>query len=166
MRPILLKGHSRSLTMIKYNREGDLLFSCAKDHSPNVWFSDSGERLGTFNGHTGAVWACDVSYHSERLLTAAADSSVKLWDVQTGDELVSFPHTGPVRSVNFSTGDKFFCSVVDKFSDHPAAVCIYELAADPAERALLLFLGGGEAGNEALMGGLLLYLQSRSSRCS
>jgi translation initiation factor 3 subunit I len=134
MRPILLKGHSRSLTMIKYNRDGDLLFSCAKDHQPNVWYSDSGERLGTYVGHQGAVWACDVSYHSERLLTAAADASVKLWDVQTGEELFSFPHSGPARSVNFSTGDKFFVSVADKFSDKPASVFVYALADDLADR--------------------------------
>ncbi|CAI5726539.1 unnamed protein product [Peronospora destructor] len=130
MRPIILKGHSRSLTMIKYNRDGDLLFSCAKDHTPNLWYSDTGERVGTYVGHAGAVWACDVSYHSEKLLTAAADASVKLWDVQTGDELFSFPHTGPARSVNFSTGDKQFVSVADKFSDRPAAVFVYELADD------------------------------------
>lgn len=30
-KPILLQGHERSITQIKYNREGDLLFSVAKD---------------------------------------------------------------------------------------------------------------------------------------
>lgn len=30
MRPYLLKGHERPLTQVKYNREGDLLVSCAK----------------------------------------------------------------------------------------------------------------------------------------
>jgi len=61
MRPILMKGHERPLTFLKYNREGDLLFSCAKDHNPTVWFADNGERLGTYRGHNGAVWCCDVS---------------------------------------------------------------------------------------------------------
>ncbi|KAM0929165.1 hypothetical protein ACQ4PT_001796 [Festuca glaucescens] len=37
MRPILMKGHERPLTFLKYNRDGDLLFSCAKDHTPTVW---------------------------------------------------------------------------------------------------------------------------------
>ncbi|XP_042466339.1 eukaryotic translation initiation factor 3 subunit I-like [Zingiber officinale] len=46
MRPILMKAHERPLTFLRYNREGDLLFSCAKDHTPNVWFADNGERLG------------------------------------------------------------------------------------------------------------------------
>lgn len=56
-----MKGHERPLTFLKYNRDGDLLFSCAKDHTPNVWFADNGERLGTYKGHNGAVWCCDVS---------------------------------------------------------------------------------------------------------
>jgi translation initiation factor 3 subunit I len=130
MRPILLKGHSRSITQIKYNRDGDLLFSCSKDHHPNVWYSDSGERLGTYDGHGGAVWGCDISYHSEYLLTAAADSSVKLWEVGTGKEIFTFKHTGPVRSVNFSVGDKYFVSVCDKFTDKPAAIFVYALSQD------------------------------------
>lgn len=61
MRPLLLKGHERPLTFLKYNRDGDLLFSCAKDHHPTVWYSDNGERLGTYRGHNGAVWSCDIT---------------------------------------------------------------------------------------------------------
>jgi WD40 repeat protein len=53
-------GHERSLTQIRYNKEGDLLFSCSKDHIINVWFSHNGERLGTYNGHNGTVWTIDV----------------------------------------------------------------------------------------------------------
>jgi translation initiation factor 3 subunit I len=64
MRPILLKGHERPLTFLKYNGDGDLLFSCAKDHTPTVWYASNGERLGTYRGHNGAVWCCDVSSKS------------------------------------------------------------------------------------------------------
>ena len=51
MKPISLHGHERSITQIVYNREGDLLFSSAKDQAPNVWYSINGERLGTYDGH-------------------------------------------------------------------------------------------------------------------
>lgn len=57
----MLHGHERSITQIKYNLEGDLLFSSAKDAQPNVWYSINGERLGTYKGHNGAVWCLDVS---------------------------------------------------------------------------------------------------------
>lgn len=46
MKPISLHGHDRSITCIRYNREGDLLFSSAKDQLPNVWYAINGERLG------------------------------------------------------------------------------------------------------------------------
>lgn len=48
------------LAEIKYNQEGDLLFSASKDHVINVWHSHNGERLGTYDGHNGTVWSIDV----------------------------------------------------------------------------------------------------------
>lgn len=62
-----ISGHERSLTQIKFNKEGDLLFSCSKDHIINVWFTHNGERLGTYDGHNGTVWTVDVDcapFHS------------------------------------------------------------------------------------------------------
>ncbi len=56
----MLSGHERSLTQIKFNPEGDLLFSCSKDHVINVWYTHNGERLGTYDEHNGAVWTIDV----------------------------------------------------------------------------------------------------------
>lgn len=133
MRPILLKGHERSITMIKYNREGDLIFTCAKDNHPSVWYSDNGERIGTYEGHNGAVWACDVSSGSEYLITGCADTTAKLWDVETGQEIFTFQHSGPVRSVNFSIGDAMILTVADPFMDKPACVNVYAMDKDPSK---------------------------------
>lgn len=60
-KPIVLHGHERAITQIKYNRMGDLLFSSAKDTKPTVWYSLNGERLGTYNGHGGAIWCFDTN---------------------------------------------------------------------------------------------------------
>jgi translation initiation factor 3 subunit I len=60
-RPVLLKGHERPVTHLQFNREGDLLFSASKSFAPTVWWGDSGERIGTFDGHGGAVWYLDVT---------------------------------------------------------------------------------------------------------
>ncbi|KAL2497536.1 Transducin/WD40 repeat-like superfamily protein [Abeliophyllum distichum] len=134
MRPILMKGHERPLTFLKYNRDGDLLFSCAKDHTPTVWFADNGERLGTYRGHNGAVWSCDVSRDSTRLITGSADQSAKLWDVQTGSQLFTFNFDSPARSVDFAVGDKLAVITTDPFMGLTSAIHIKRIARDPSDQ--------------------------------
>ena len=73
-RPILLKGHERSITVVKFNFDGDLLFTASKDHVPSMWRSENGERIGTFNGHKGTIWDLDVCRFSKRVVTASADA--------------------------------------------------------------------------------------------
>ena len=77
MKPISLHGHEKSITQVCYNREGDLLFSCAKDKHPNVWYSINGERLGTYDGHGGAVWCLDVDWQTQHFLSGAADNTIR-----------------------------------------------------------------------------------------
>lgn len=56
-----MKGHERSITYLKMNRDGDLLFSCGKDSVFSVWRSADGVRLGTYEGHTGSIWCVDIT---------------------------------------------------------------------------------------------------------
>jgi translation initiation factor 3 subunit I len=125
-----LKGHERAITFLKYNREGDLLFSCSKDPTPCVWRADTGERLGTYNGHNGTVWSLDVTHDSRFLITGSGDMTAKLWNVQTGEELFSWPHRAPVRSVAFAQGSRRFITVTDPFTKLPPAILIYKLDTD------------------------------------
>ena len=127
VKPIIVQGHSRPLTMVKYNREGDLLFTAAKDHRPCVWYADNGERIGTFDGHQGTVWALDVNFASTHLLTAGADNHVKLWNVQTGECLHTWKHTGPVRDVRFALGDRRFLTVLDNIMGNVPTIFVWDL---------------------------------------
>jgi translation initiation factor 3 subunit I len=138
MRPILMKGHERPLTFLRYNRDGDLLFSCAKDHTPNVWFADNGDRLGTYSGHNGAVWSCDVSRDSTRLITGSADQTAKLWDVQTGAELFTFRFDAPARSVEFAIGDGLAVITTDNFMGNVPTAQVKRIADDPDDRKMPL----------------------------
>lgn len=74
-----MHGHERAITQIKYNRDGDILLSAAKDASPNIWFSENGERLGTLDGHTGVVWTIDCSWDSSKVVTGSGDNTLRIW---------------------------------------------------------------------------------------
>ncbi|VDP29493.1 unnamed protein product [Soboliphyme baturini] len=119
MRPLVLKGHERAITKVKYNREGDLLFSSAKDKLPTVWYSDTGERLGTYNGHNGVVWCLDVSFDTSCLLTGSGDNSCCLWDCETGTLVNRLGSPTAVRAVGFSySSNTFFYSTDQRMTQN------------------------------------------------
>lgn len=86
----MLHGHERAITQLKFNREGDLLFTASKDKQSNVWHWANGERLGTFDGHQGSVWCVDSNWESTLLLSGSGDNTLRLWDCQTGEMGILF----------------------------------------------------------------------------
>jgi len=141
VRPIILKGHDRPVSQVMYNREGDLLFSASKGKNMNcaVWFAETGERIGTYDGHNGAVFCMDVDFHSRFLLTASGDSTTAVWEVATGKRIVSFEHDTPACWVNWALGDKKFLTVTKGVMGKKPYIHIYEME-DPYKMR-----GGGQA---------------------
>ncbi|KAH9841411.1 WD40 repeat-like protein [Rhodofomes roseus] len=127
MRPILLQGHERSLTQIKFNKEGDLLFSCSKDHVINVWFAHNGERLGTYEGHNGAVWTVDIDSQSRFMVTGSADNTLRLWSVQTGKCLYWWEFPTAVKRVAWSEDDQQVVCITEQRMGHSSAVRIFNI---------------------------------------
>jgi translation initiation factor 3 subunit I len=133
MRPIALKGHERSITSVKFNREGDLLFSTSKSYSFAVWRTENGERIGTYNGHSGAIWSVDVDRKSKYVISGAADNTARLWEAETGKEVHRWIHQTPIRSVEFSFGNKQVLAVTDSVLGKLATIFIYEMEDDIRE---------------------------------
>lgn len=114
MRPTILNGHERPITRIIYNCDGDLIFTAAKNQSVCVWYSVNGERLGTYDQHDGAVWWLDVDWTTTMLLTASADWSCKIWDVETGKSTNTYNTANPVRTCGISyCGNLIFLTTDD-----------------------------------------------------
>ncbi|PVV03647.1 hypothetical protein BB560_001873 [Smittium megazygosporum] len=127
MRPILLQGHTRPLTQIKYNREGDLLFSVAKDKVVNAWYAHNGERLGTYDGHEGALFSVDVNSSTTMLVTGAADNTIRLWEVKTGKLLHTWKTNTSVKRVEFSKDDNYIVALTEKQMKFESEILIYKI---------------------------------------
>uniref|UniRef100_A0AC34Q9U0 Uncharacterized protein n=1 Tax=Panagrolaimus sp. JU765 TaxID=591449 RepID=A0AC34Q9U0_9BILA len=56
-----------------------IFFPSSKGKSVCVWYTDNGERLGTYDGHSGAIWDVDVSWDTTHLVSSAADNTMKIW---------------------------------------------------------------------------------------
>jgi len=145
MQPILLKGHERAITYLKYNRDGDLLFTTSKHPSFAVWYTENGERLGTYEGHTGAVWCVDVDRHSERVVTGSGDNTCKLWSASVGKCLQTWPHKAPVRSSCFDgLGDRKIITVTDQVLGYKPTILIWDLQ-QPPNKPIIEITGRNEA---------------------
>lgn len=104
---IVSRGHTRPLTeisFVKENETGDsLLVSSAHDKLPQIRNGETGDWIGSFEGHKGAVWSCKVDAKTRSLAaTASGDFSAKLWCATTGKELHEFKHKHVVKSIDFS----------------------------------------------------------------
>lgn len=127
MRPILLQGHERSLNQIKFNRDGDLLFSVAKDKVLCVWFSANGERLGTYPGHLGAVWTVDVSPNTVLVATGSADNKARLFNVKTGECVKEWDFPTAVKRVEFSPDGSRLLVVTEKRMGYLGTIVVFDI---------------------------------------
>nr|GME19268.1 serine-threonine kinase receptor-associated protein-like [Ipomoea batatas] len=109
--PLVCHGHSRPVVDLFYSPltpDGFFLISASKDSTPMLRNGETGDWIGTFQGHKGAVWSCCLDKHALRAASASADFSAKLWDALTGDELHSFSHKHIVRACAFSDDTHHF----------------------------------------------------------
>ncbi|KAI9910205.1 hypothetical protein PsorP6_011137 [Peronosclerospora sorghi] len=99
--PVVCPGHSRPLAELHYSRS-NLLISACHDKLPMLRHGASGNWIGTFEGHKGAVWSATLDRDADFAATASADFSVKLWDALTGDVVTTLEHHHVVKSVAFT----------------------------------------------------------------
>jgi len=88
----------------------------------------SGDWIGTFVGHKGAVWSCKLDRLGLLCATASGDYSAKLWDAITGASLFTFPHKHIVKSVDFSKDSTRLAT-----AGHEGLLRIYDLKAPEEE---------------------------------
>jgi serine-threonine kinase receptor-associated protein len=82
------------------------MVSACLDGKPMLRNGTTGDWVGTFVGHKGAVWAVHINSLATLVATGSADYTAKVWDALSGEEKQSFAHSRIIKSVNFSTDNK------------------------------------------------------------
>ena len=82
----------------------------------------SGDWIGSFCGHKGAVWSAKLDPMGYLAATASGDFSVKVWDAISGKVCWEYPHKHIVKTVDFSLDSKLLAT-----GGHEGLLRIYDL---------------------------------------
>ncbi len=95
--PLVCPGHNRGIVELQYSPPtagGTFLISACLDGTPMLRDGVTGDWIGSFEGHKGAVWGACISMDAERAATAGADFTARLWNAVNGDctAVLNQPH--------------------------------------------------------------------------
>jgi len=130
--PIVCPGHTRPLAELQYvsntnhttTADGPktFLLSACHDKMPMIRDGGTGDWIGTWMGHKGAVWSCQIDPTGNLAATASGDYSARVWDAITGQSLVELPHKHIVKTCVFSPNSQRLAT-----GGKEASLRIYEL---------------------------------------
>ncbi|KOB69149.1 putative serine-threonine kinase receptor-associated protein [Operophtera brumata] len=78
--PLTCGGHTRPVVHLDFSdvtKDGYYLISACKDGKPMLRQGETGDWIGTFEGHKGAVWGVALSQNANLAASGAADFSGK-----------------------------------------------------------------------------------------
>lgn len=101
-----LGAHAGAITCVRSFRDGKRIITAAedggglrKDRTARMWDISSGKELSRYSGHDGPVWWVELNHDETVLATASQDKTVRLWSIQSTEQLHVLKHESVVGTL-------------------------------------------------------------------
>ncbi len=100
------------ITNVLFGGQGEWLASYSGTGSEiRLWETASGRSKAMLPARRGAILSMAISPEGRRLLSANADRSIQLWDIEHQEQRVLTGHSGEIKDLAFAPDGKTFVSV-------------------------------------------------------
>lgn len=118
---------------LAWSPDGQLLAG-ATGNLVTVWRAATAQRVLTLSGHTGCVLSLAWHPHGRRLASSAEEGAIKLWDMETGLEILTLQAADKTRDIAWSPdGQRLAAAAGDTVQVWDASIG-YHLAAEAQSR--------------------------------
>ncbi len=118
-----MKGHNGAVRYVDFSHkdhsENSVLVTCSDDKTLKLWSLPSKKFRASLVGHTNWVRSCKFSPDSKFIISGSDDGMMKLWDVNSGENVVSYKF--PSSIIKTSTSSTFESTIgVRNAQFHPS----------------------------------------------
>ena len=109
-------GHTRPVCHIAYSGviDGSYWFaSSSHDSKPMLHNGETGDWVGTYSEHTGAVYSSCIHHDAEKIVTVSGDYTAKIWNCVDGSTINSWTHPHYVKCCDWM-GDRIITGCFDQ----------------------------------------------------
>lgn len=96
-----LDGHTGRLIHVEFTPDSRSLISASDDNRIIVWELETREVRATFTGHSSRIWSLE-QLPQEIIASSSWDTNIRLWDINTGDEVGRLPAPPGVWAMAFA----------------------------------------------------------------
>ena len=82
----VFKAHEQAINGLSLSPDQTQLISCSNDGQVKLWEADINKVLATFKGHTKAVKNAFSILAHQKVVSGAADQTVRIWDIENQKE--------------------------------------------------------------------------------
>jgi WD40 repeat protein len=106
----MLHGHEGYVYSVRFTPNGKLIVTSSNDGTVRIWDAANGIHLKTLKARAHMVEALAISADGRRVAGGGGmlygAETVLVWDIETGEELLTLPHSGRVFEIMFSADGK------------------------------------------------------------